>query len=116
MARQRAGEAVAQITAGSVASVDATAVSATVGEPALFQVIEADGSVSEASSNIAGDVPATEVVPVAGQSVVQTVDQLPDEENEPFVVVTTGVDTPDGWCASSPRRAWSRWNAAPRCC
>lgn len=116
MARQQAGEAVAQITAGGVASVDATAVSATVGEPALLQVIEADGSVSEASSDIAGDVPATEVVPVAGQSVVQTVDQLPDEENEPFVVVTTGVDTPDGWCASSPRRAWSRWSAAPRCC
>ena len=96
VARQQGAEVAAQITDGGAQSVDATAVSATVGEPALLQVIEPDGSISVASSNVTRDVPVTDAVPAAGQSVVQTVDQLPKEENEPFVVVTTGVDTPGG--------------------
>src|SRR5665811_301062 len=48
VARQQGSEVAAQITAGGTQSVDATAVSATVGEPALLQVIEPEGSVGVA--------------------------------------------------------------------
>lgn len=96
VARQQGSEVVAQITAEGVRSVDTTAVSATVGEPALMQVIAADGTISDTSFTDAGDTPLTDVVPAAAQSDVQRLDQLPDEEDEPFVVVTTGVATPAG--------------------
>lgn len=49
-----------------------------------------------ASTTVDGEQPASSATPGAGEVVVQTVDRLPIGEDEPFVVVVTGVQTPQG--------------------
>ncbi|MGV8965803.1 MAG: sensor histidine kinase [Cellulomonas sp.] len=96
VAQEQGSQVAAQITAGGVESVDIAVVSASAGERALVQVVTPAGQVTAASAAVEGERPASTATPGPGEVVVQTMDRLPIGEDEPFVVVTTGVQTPQG--------------------
>lgn len=85
----------AQITRGGVDAIDVTALGTSAGEPALLQVLDARDTVLVSSDDDYDEDPITDLIPEPGETEVGTVAELPDDE-EPFVVVVTGVQTPDG--------------------
>ncbi|WP_380169003.1 ATP-binding protein [Jannaschia sp. R86511] len=96
LARQQ-GEAVAQqIRDGGVGTVDLAAVGGASREQTLVQVVTPDGLVVAASSDVEGEQPVSSATTGAGQVDVRSVPELPIGEDDPFVVVVTGVATPDG--------------------
>jgi signal transduction histidine kinase len=94
VARQEADAVAAQVARGGADSADVTPPG--VGEQALVQVLDSDGSVVTASPSIAGAPPLVDVRPRPGGTVVRREDALPIEEEDPFAVVVRGVSGPDG--------------------
>ena len=96
VAQQQGAEVAAQITEGGIGAVDIGAVSATAGERALVQVVNVDGTVASASASVQGESSVSLAKPGAGEVVVTEARSLPIGDGEPFVVVTTGVQTGSG--------------------
>lgn len=96
VAQQQGAEVAAQITEGGIGAVDIAAVSATAGERALVQVVNVDGTVASASASVQGEGSVSLAKPGAGEVVVTEAKSLPIGDGEPFVVVTTGVQTGSG--------------------
>lgn len=96
VAQQQAEEVVARIGADGIDAVDVSALSASAGERALVQVVDPSGDVVAASVTVDGEAPVSSATPGAGVSVVQTLNVLPVGEDEPYVVVVTGVRTDQG--------------------
>ena len=96
VAQQQGAEVAAQITEGGIGAVDIAAVSATAGERALVQVVNVDGTVASASASVQGESSVSLAKPGAGEVVVTEAKSLPIGDGEPFVVVTTGVQTGSG--------------------
>jgi len=96
VAQQQGAEIAGQITQGGIGAVDITAASATAGERALVQVVDVDGSVRSASESVRGEGPVSSARPDPGSVVIRSVAALPIGDQEPFVVVTTGVATRGG--------------------
>ncbi|MCY7400458.1 MAG: HAMP domain-containing histidine kinase [Nocardioides sp.] len=96
VARQQGEEVAAQIGAEGIDSVDIDSVSATAGERALVQVVAPSGGVVTASTTVDGEPPVSSATPGPGETVIQTLDGLPVGEDEPYVVVVTGVQTDRG--------------------
>lgn len=84
-----------QIRDSGVDEVDVSALGATAGESTLVQVIDAHGAVLVTSDKHYRAVAITGVSPGPGETKVSTVDSLP-EDDEPFVIVVSGVQTADG--------------------
>lgn len=96
VAEQQGQNAVKQIQQTGLNAVDVTALSATAGEPALLQVIDSQGRLLVSSDQLGEGGPITDATPAPGQTEVRRVKTLPDEEDEPFVIVTTAQQTPRG--------------------
>lgn len=96
VARQQGAEVAAQIRGEGVDGVDIPSVGGSAGERALVQVIGPGGDILAASAAIEGERPASAASPAAGQVLVETTNQLPIGEDQPFVVVVTGVQTDQG--------------------
>jgi signal transduction histidine kinase len=96
VAEQQGADLAAQIAGEGIDEVDLEVVSAGAAERSLVQVVDADGRVLAASPSVDGEGPITRAAPGAGWTVVEVVDGLPIAEDDPFVVVTTGVPTPQG--------------------
>ena len=96
IAQEQGREVAAQITSGGLESVDRAAVSASAGERALVQVVTPTGLVTASSAIIEGERPVSMAIPGPGEVVVQTLTRLPIGEDAPYVVVITGVQTPQG--------------------
>lgn len=103
VARQQGQNAVAQIQESGIDAVDVSALSATAGEPALMQIINGQGTVLISSEQLSGRGAIAEVDPGVQATDVRTVEKLPhddgdsdEEDDEPFVIVTTAQQTPQG--------------------
>lgn len=94
VAEQEAAGVVAQVTRNGAAAADVTPAGA--GEQALFQVVSGEGTVVAASPAIAGEPPLVRQRPAPGRTVTVRADSLPIGEEEPFIVVVSGVRGPDG--------------------
>lgn len=96
VAREQGAQVAGQISEGGIRAVDIGAVSATVGERALVQVVNVDGTIVTASDSVHGEGPVSTATPGAGEVVVRSVKGLPIGDGQSFVVVTTGVRTERG--------------------
>ncbi|HET7734587.1 MAG TPA: ATP-binding protein [Nocardioidaceae bacterium] len=65
------------------------------GDQSLVQILAADGRVSAASPSVNGEPAVVDVRPAPDTTVVLRSSDLPIGEDEPFVVVATGVSGPD---------------------
>lgn len=95
MARQQADVIVSEIDEGGVDEIDISALQAAVGDSVLLQVLTANGTVVAATDDDYESQPITDRTPPPGEAVSYTVSALPDDA-EPFVIVVSSVDTPDG--------------------
>lgn len=75
------------VDAGSV-----TALEAAVGDAALLQILDSNGTVILATDDDYDTHPVTDRTPAAGETLEYTVDSLPDDA-EPFVIVVSSVET-----------------------
>ncbi len=102
VARQQSALIADQVEQGGVDAVDVTALSATAGEPAVVQVIDAQGRVLVSSGEDYEREPITGQRPTPGTSEQTAVAGLPgehdkdDEHEEPYVVVASGVQSSEG--------------------
>lgn len=96
VARQESGIVAEQIRAEGVTGVDVSTLNAGAGEPVLLQILDAQGAVLLTSDDDYDEEPITDVRPAPGATDVRTVDALPDDDDEPFVVVTTALQTLQG--------------------
>ena len=65
-------------------------------EEGVVQVLDAQGRVSASSDPIEESGPIVDSRPDPGESESETVDGLPEEHDDEYVVVSRGVSTPDG--------------------
>ncbi len=96
VAQQQSALLADQITDGGVEAVDVTALSATAGEPAVVQVLGMKGQVLLASDTEYENEPITMRRPPPGATEQDLVASVPGEDDEPFVVVASGVQAADG--------------------
>lgn len=95
VAEQRGDIIATEIVEGGVDEVDRASVDAAAVDGALVQLLDAHGTVITTSDPAYDNYPITEKSPPPGKALVYTVDGLPNRA-EPFVIVITGVETPDG--------------------
>lgn len=95
VAKQQADIIAQEIEESGVDDVSVTALEATVGDAALLQILDRNGSVILATDDDYDNRPVTDQTPAAGETLDYTVDSLPDDA-EPFVIVVSSVETPDG--------------------
>lgn len=95
VATQQADTVAQAIEDNGVGGVDVAALEAAVGDAALLQIIDSNGSVILATDDDYETRPVTDQTPAVGETLEFTVDSLPDDA-EPFIVVVSSVETPDG--------------------
>lgn len=95
VAKQQADIIAQEIEESGVDDVSVTALEAAVGDAALLQILDRNGSVILATDDDYDNRPVTDQTPAAGETLDYTVDSLPDDA-EPFVIVVSSVETPDG--------------------
>ncbi len=95
VAKQQADIIASAIKEGGVDEVNIAALNASVGDAALLQILDAGGTVLMTTDKDHAGHPITTRTPAAGDSVEYTVDSLPDD-SQPFVIVVSAVQTPDG--------------------
>lgn len=95
VAKQQADIIAQEIEESGVDDVSVTALEAAVGDAALLQILDRNGNVILATDDDYDNRPVTDQTPAAGETLDYTVDSLPDDA-EPFVIVVSSVETPDG--------------------
>ncbi len=95
VAKKQADIIAGEIVEGGVEEVDVDTFNATVGDAALLQILDPDGTVLLATDDDYATQPFTSTTPVAGESLEYTVDSLPDAA-EPFVIVVSSLETTNG--------------------
>ena len=96
LADQQSEQLAGQVSDDGPDAADLTQVSSSLGDRALLQVVDAVGRVRASSPAIAGDPPLWDAHPLPGHRVVRQIGRVPFDEAEPYVVVASAVETPDG--------------------
>lgn len=95
VAKQQVDIVAQEIEDSGVGGVSVTALEAAVGDAAFLQIVGSNGKVILATDDDYDTRPVTEQTPAVGETLEFTVDSLPDDA-EPFIIVVSGVETPDG--------------------
>lgn len=95
VAKQQGDLITGQIEEAGVNGINATDLTAAVGDSSVLQLVAADGTVLLASDSDYEKNPITARTPTVGDTEEYIVDSLPDD-SEPFTIVVSSVDTSDG--------------------